>query len=42
MGEAGTGYGLKLMKRFAEMFGGRIEIVSSETNPESGFVVANP
>lgn len=41
MGETGTGYGLQLMKRFSEMFGAKMRVVSSDTNPGQGFVGTN-
>jgi K+-sensing histidine kinase KdpD len=39
--EAGVGYGLKLMKKFTDMFMGEIRITSSETNPGEGFIGTN-
>ena len=41
LGEAGMGYGLKLMKKFTEMFDGKISITSSDTQPDTGFVGTN-
>lgn len=38
-GEQGTGFGMPLIKRFMEAFGGRIEVISSEEGTDKGTIV---